>query len=102
VPANNYAGRAPRVAATVHEVQRYGLTHHRIEVTGVSDLNTQSPSERCDGDCALRPGEPIASRPRLGRACNRPSGTVAGWLTRLFLRLTRMGSRRTATGARPA
>jgi len=38
------------VAATVYEVQRYGLIHHRIEATGLSDLNTQSPSERCDGD----------------------------------------------------
>jgi len=65
------------VAATVHEVQRYGPIPHRIEATGVSDLNAQSPSERCDGDCALRPAEPIASRLWLGRACHRPSGTVA-------------------------
>ena len=65
------------VAATVHEVQRYGLIHHRFEATGVPDLNTQSRSERCDGDCALRRDEPIASRLRLGRACRRASRTVA-------------------------
>jgi len=49
------------VAATVHEVQRYGLIHHRIEATGVSNLNTQSPSERCDGDCALTLCRSVAS-----------------------------------------
>ena len=59
----------------------------------------QSPSERCDGDCALSHSESIASRLRLGRACRRPSGTVAACTERLarVLRLTRMGHCRTAT-----
>jgi hypothetical protein len=57
----------------------------------VPDLSTQSPSERCDGDCALRPRGRIVSWPWLGRACRRPSGTVAGQLTRPFVKLTRMG-----------
>ena len=54
------------VAATVHEAKCCALIQHCMEETGVPDLSTQSPSERCDGDCALRPGEPIASRLRLG------------------------------------
>ena len=45
-----------------------------LEATGVPNLNTQSPSERCDGDCALSLGEPLASRLRLGRARNKPIG----------------------------
>ena len=35
---------------------------------------TSKRSRHPSGDCALRPGEPIASRLRLGRACRRPSG----------------------------
>jgi len=30
------------------------LVHHRSEATGVTELKTQSPSERWDGDCVLR------------------------------------------------
>jgi hypothetical protein len=30
------------------------LVHQRSEATGVTELETQSPSERWDGDCVLR------------------------------------------------
>jgi hypothetical protein len=39
-----------------------------FEVTGSAWLSTQSPSQRCDGDCALSRGRRIASETRCSPA----------------------------------
>jgi hypothetical protein len=55
----------PSVAATVHEA--HGRTEPNVEPKrlSVASLNTQSPSQRSDGDCVLRLCTPVASIQRL-------------------------------------
>jgi len=62
------------VAATVHGAERRAQRDRCVEAIGVLGLNAQSPSERCNGDCALRLAtfNPFASNVR-------PYTSITSW-----------------------